>query len=257
MKKYISLLLVFSLLLCGLCACGKAAPIEEPEEPETIDEPEMIDEPETIDEPEVIDAPMVGGYTVNTETVPGEIPEEAKTAFDLALADMAGAFFEPVAYLGSQVVAGLNYNFLCRVSAVVPNAVPTYAIVTIYAALDGTAMIKEVKGLDLPDYVSAENDVTAEELTEKGLAGGWTLAEDFGTTLPENAQTAFDTATAGLLGANYRPIACLGTQVVAGTNYAILAAMNTVTAEPKEGLVVMTIYAALDGNAEILHIAAV
>ena len=254
MKKYISLLLVFSLLLCGLCACGKAAPVEEPEEPE---EPEVIDEPETIDEPEVIDEPLVGGYTVNTETAPGEIPENAKAAFDLALENMVGASFEPVAYLGSQVVAGLNHKYLCRVAAVVPNAPVSYSVVTVYAALDGTAMIKEVKELDLPDYVSVESDVTAEELTEKGLAGGWTLSEDFGTTLPENAQAAFDAATAGLLGAFYRPIACLGTQVVAGTNYAILAAMSTVTAEPKEGLVVLTIYAALDGTAEISHIAAV
>lgn len=251
MKKYISLLLVFSLLLCGLCACNNDTPIDEPQEPE---EPEVIDEPEVVIDPE--DVPVAGGYQVNTETKAGEIPEDAKAAFELALADMDGASYEPVAYLGSQVVAGLNHKYLCRVTAVIPNAVPNYAIVTVYAALDGTATVNEVKNLNLADYVSAENDVTAEELAEKGLAGGWTLAEDFGTTLPENAQTAFDTATTGLLGVNYRPIACLGTQVVAGTNFAILAAMNTVTAEPKEGLVVLTIYAALDGTAEISHIAA-
>jgi hypothetical protein len=45
-------------------------------------------------------------------------------AFDKAAACLAGASYEPVAVLGKQVVAGMNYCLLCKVTATVPDAKP-------------------------------------------------------------------------------------------------------------------------------------
>ena len=84
------------------------------------------------------------------------------------------------------------------------------------------------------------------------LAGGWQKPES--TELTDEAKAAFEKATEGLVGVDYKPVALLGTQVVAGTNYRILCEATVVYpgAETKE--VVMTIYEDLDGNASILSI---
>ena len=52
------------------------------------------------------------------------------------------------------------------------------------------------------------------------LAGGWTVPEDF--TITDEQRSALGKALEGFAGGDYEPIACLGTQVVAGTNYALL-----------------------------------
>lgn len=250
MKKFLALLLAFCLL-GTLCACGKT---EEPVEPTEPTEPTESTEPTEPEEPEL---PLAGGYTVNTETVAGPIPENAKTAFDAAIAGLDGVGYTPVAYLGSQVVSGLNHSYLCLSTPVVPNAEASYSIVKVYADLEGNATVTDIQNLNLLDYVSVEADSAVADLPATNLPGGWTLNQDFGTTLPEGAKTALENAVSGMTGVGYRPVACLGTQVVAGTNYAILAAMTSVTAEPHEGLVVLTVFAGLDGTAQILHVAAI
>ena len=228
MKKWLSLLLSLSLTVTGFASCS------EEEKPKAA-----------------------GGFTLNTETVPGPIPERAKAAFDYAVADMEAAEYDVIAYLGSQVVSGMNYSFLCYgTNFSSPKPPCQYDIVKVYAGFDGTAKVTEIKHLDLLNYTSRET-ASEPKLLEKNLPGGWTLNPDFGTVLPEAAQTALENAVSGMTGVGYRPVACLGTQVVAGTNYAILAAMTSVTAEPREGLVVLTVYAGLDGTAQILSVAAV
>ena len=56
---------------------------------------------------------------------------------------------------------------------------------------------------------------------EPAAVGGWTL-NDSGE-LSAEAKAAFDKAMEGLMGVNYTPVALLGTQLVSGTNYSILA----------------------------------
>ena len=58
-----------------------------------------------------------------------------------------GVSYTPELYLGSQVVAGYNYRFLCKAQVVVPGASETWAIVQIYEDLDGNATVTEVTNL--------------------------------------------------------------------------------------------------------------
>ena len=65
-------------------------------------------------------------------------------AFDKAAKGLSGASYTPVAVLSSQVVAGMNYCILCQVTPVTPDAAPAWALVYIYADLEGNAEILNV-----------------------------------------------------------------------------------------------------------------
>ena len=87
---------------------------------------------------------IVGGLETNQGETAVEQNADVKAAFDKALDGLVGCSYEPVAYLGSQVVAGTNYLLLCRTTPVVPNAVSAFSLVTIYADLSGNAELTDV-----------------------------------------------------------------------------------------------------------------
>ena len=63
--------------------------------------------------------------------------------------DLVGVNYVPVAYLGSQVVAGTNHCFLCKATVVYPNAVPSYTLVYIHEDLEGNATIMQSTDIDI------------------------------------------------------------------------------------------------------------
>lgn len=189
-------------------------------------------------------AGVTGGWTVAQESSEPSIPSEAKAAFDQAVSELTDGSYRPVAYLGSQVVAGVNYAFLCTVSD------RSLCVVKVYRDLEGNASVIETKDVSIADYTTDEQIA----FPEAGMAGGWYVDEATGAALPEEAQTAYETAMTGLVGVSYTPVVCLGTQVVAGTNYAILCRATTVTAEPATALAVVIIYADLEGGARMTSI---
>lgn len=87
--------------------------------------------------------PLDGGWQVEAHEA-AELPEDAQAAFDKALEGLVGAEYTPVALLSTQVVAGMNYCILCQITPVVPNPVPSWALVYIYADLQGNAEITNV-----------------------------------------------------------------------------------------------------------------
>ncbi|MBR6331885.1 MAG: hypothetical protein IKR78_01995 [Dehalococcoidales bacterium] len=145
--------------------------------------------------------------------------------------------YTPVAYLASQVVAGTNHRVLCSVSPVVPNANATYALVTIYEDLQGNASLLEVRNSEAAAY------------GESNLLGGWTASQSPKVT--SAVKKALSKATDGLVGANYTPVALLGTQVVAGTNYCILCEVTPVVPNAETDYMIVRVYADLSDNAEI------
>ena len=147
----------------------------------------------------------------------------------------------PVACVGRQVVSGTNYLLICRVSPVVPDAEEHWAVVTLYANLEGEAEITDVRDFPGETY-----------LGDEGLAGGWSQPES--PELTEDARKAFDKATEALLGVKYEPLALLSTQLVSGTNYCFLCEGTTLTPSAPTTLYLMTVYANLQGQAEVLEI---
>ena len=105
----------------------------------------------------------------------------------------------------------------------------------------------------------AEGDATPSDLKPRAekrgpvLLGGWTPAEDPAVT--EEVETLLEKATTGLLGVAYKPVAYLGSQVVAGTNHAILCQARVVSPDAQPYFVIVYIYEDLQGNVSLLNIA--
>ena len=113
MKKLIALIFVAMLLVCAACA-------EE--------------------------APALSGGWAPSESP--EITEEMQSLFDKGMEGLLGVNYVPVAYLGSQVVAGTNHCFLAQATVVVPDAQPFYALIYLYEKLDGTVEILHITPFD-------------------------------------------------------------------------------------------------------------
>ncbi len=104
------------------------------------------------------DSMLAGGWSASESP---EITEEALTAFNKAMEGFAGVGYEPVALLGTQVVAGVNYCLLCKAVTVTLEPRTFYALVYIYSALDGSAQILDIQEIDLgvlTEYTDAEED---------------------------------------------------------------------------------------------------
>ena len=164
------------------------------------------------------------------------ITKKRRKLFKKALKGFVGSNITPVAYLGSQVVAGINHRYLCRIKAVVPGAQEYYCFVTVYEDPEGNASI--------------ENIVTTE--TETGineLMGGWFQASSAKVT--KSIRKAFKKAMKGLVGVNYEPVAVLSQQVVAGMNYGILCRSQVVYPGAPSGYSLVYMFIGLDGSAKI------
>ena len=177
-----------------------------------------------------------------------------QTAFDKAVEQFDGSELTPVAYIADQVVAGTNYMILCEAETVTAEPVKSYQMVIVYADLEGNAELTAVKDFDLTAYTEGNNT----EISSEQLAGGWNVPEDaVGSVIPEEAQAAFDKAAEQFTGSDIEPLALLGTQVVAGTNYAFICKSTLTTQEPISGIQIVTVYADLEGNAKIINISTV
>lgn len=197
--------------------------------------------------------PVAGGWEL-FDNKTNVLPEDVQASFDKASETFTGSELKPVAYVASQVVAGTNYMILCEAATTTEQPKTSYQMVIVYADLEGKAEITQMKEFDLTAYV--EGDST--EISAEKLAGGWEPAEDRSSVvIPQEAKDVFDKAAGNLDGNELEPMALLGTQVVAGTNYAFLCFSTLQTEETINGIQVVTVYEDLDGNAEITNICTV
>ena len=92
-------------------------------------------------------APVDGGWMVNEGRT--KLDKHAKNVFAKAVDGLLGCDYDPVALLGTQVVAGTNYCFLARLTPVVPDATPHWRLVYAYEDLQGNVKLASVKDLPL------------------------------------------------------------------------------------------------------------
>lgn len=178
----------------------------------------------------------MGGWTVPADTQP-VLKAEDRTVYDAAEGTDPGT--DPVALLATQVVSGQNYAFLGKDAT-------GWQVLVCYKNTAGKVMLTSTKAIDLADVKTVDQSVLSE------VAGGWTVPmPDTAATLDKEAQTAFDKAQQGYAGVGFMPIALLGTQVVAGTNYKFLCDGTEAVQNPAAELYVVTVYEDPSGNAEI------
>jgi len=217
MKKILSILLLFALVL-SLSACGSVKTSETASGNGNESEQSMI-----------------GGWTRPDSPA---VTDEVKELMEKALEDLVGMDYIPVAYIGTQVVAGTNHAILCRVKAVTPDAAETYAIVYLYEDLEGNVEITEVKDFGAQTNI---ND----------LDGGWSQAD---AEVSEEAKAAFEEATGKMIGADYDLIALVSTQVVSGMNYCFLCTVRAVSPEAEARYALVYVYQDVQGEAKVTDV---
>ncbi|MDO4870023.1 MAG: hypothetical protein Q4A65_07070 [Bacillota bacterium] len=228
MKKLLILIMTIAMAMC-FAGCGSSQ-TEETAEPEEA---------------------VSGGWEVVAEPADAGLPEDVQNAFDAATENMTGNELTPIAYFSKQIVSGTNYQILCQSMPAVEEPIPELQVAVIYQDLEGNAEITNIADFDIANYSDNDGaDVGREEVT-----GGWEVPEDYTQAeLPDNVREAFEKAIEQVGGSTFTPMAYLGSQVVAGTNYAVLMEGELASQEPVSNIQVAIVYEDLDGNAELTNI---
>ena len=233
MFKKLSVILLALIMATMVTACGSSGETGENEDTAATESSEA----------------MSGGWEIYDNEA-NVLPEDVQAAFDKAEETFTGSELKPVAYIASQVVAGTNYMILCEATTTTETPSTSYQMVIVYADLNGNAEITQMKEFDFAAYTEGDNS----DISTEKLAGGWEIAEDRSSVvIPQDAKDAFDKAAENLDGNELEPMALLGTQVVAGTNYAVLSKASEINKGSK--WVIIYLYQDLQGNASVLSIA--
>ena len=209
---------LFTVILGMLCAasimgCGAKANNTESQATTASQESTLTKEAEEISETNE-SAPITGGWAINND-FDGTDDANAMSAFEKATEDLDGYRYDVAAVLGSQIVAGTNYLYLCRAEMVVPDAKPEYVILKVYEDLEGNA------------------EITGSLRLLEGKEG-WEY-NDANPYMDENEEVkaAFDKALEGLTGVEYKPIAYIGHK---DNSYAVLTKITIASVEPMTSL---------------------
>ena len=89
---------------------------------------------------------------------------------------------------------------------------------------------------------------------EEPLLGVWYANVDHPTEIPQDVLDAFNAATENMTGCVYKPIALLGSQVVAGTNYCLLCETTLAVPDAQPSYALVYINDGINGEKQILKI---
>lgn len=107
--------------------------------------------------PSFAEEPLLGVWYANVDH-PTEIPEDVLDAFHAATESTTDYVYKPIALLGSQVVAGMNYCLLCETTLVVPDAQPSFALVYFYDGVNGEKEILKVEEIKFCSYNTLDEE---------------------------------------------------------------------------------------------------
>lgn len=157
---------------------------------------------------------LAGGWEVNTGSTSISKNAAAKAAFKKATAGLLGVSYQPIAVLGTQVVAGTKYAILCKATPVIPDAAPDITIMYIYENVDGTVDIDGfqtiISGGDKGGFKANTGKFTIKNKKNKAV------------------YSAYKKAMKELVGVDYKPVLYLGSQNKSGSNYMILCRSQAV-----------------------------
>ena len=154
--------------------------------------------------------PSLGGWDIKNLPI-DSLPEEVATAVG-AINELGyfGATFEPIWYIGSQVVNGMNYKFLCRETRTTRTHDQAIVAVTVNVPAGDFNAASIVS-------VEKEADLTHEQ------------------------ELVFKLATVKILGVEFTPVVFVGTQIVKGKNYYYICEAKPVYPDAVPYAVTMTV----------------
>ncbi len=223
-KKLMAIGISAAMLTMGIAACQAQE-----------SEPAVSEVTQASDAQNPAGGQIVGGWEKAYTT---DINEDLTGVFEAAMQDLVGAEHIPVALLAKQVVSGMNYCFLCESQAVVPDAVPYYTLVYIYSDANGNASVSNIVNVPLPGQAASGDEA---------MLGGWEYIDPAEVSAAELITSATD----GMTGASYEPVEVIASQVVNGTNYAILCYVTPVVPDAESTLEVVTVWEKTDGTVSL------
>lgn len=231
MMKKVTVMAIGLTMMATLVACSNAVPSQQKNAEKIVVQKTAVN---------VSDESM-GSWKNNKESLKLDDNGEAKAAFEKATEGLDGYEYEVIAYIGSQVVQGTNYTYLCKGIPVVPDAEAEYLILNVYEDLEGSAEI------------TGKNQLL--EVNDENADGGWSYNQgDTELDKNEDVKLAFDKVLEGLDGCNYEPIAYLGSQVTAGNNYAVFCSVTPIVPDAQKSFCIVYISEDLEGNAEMTDV---
>lgn len=104
------------------------------------------------------DAGLSGGWFAPDTATSYVLPNDIKTAFESAKAQLMGSDMEVCAYLGKQIVAGTNYLLICKMTPVTPDPVAKMSLVKLYVDLEGNASFGDMIEMDISELTKEVSD---------------------------------------------------------------------------------------------------
>ena len=145
------------------------------------------------------DAPLVGAYNTNLVSFSIKDNPDAMNAFEAAFPNGYNyTHYEPIALLGTQVVSGTNYLYLCKSTWTDYQENVSFVLLQIYQDLSGKSQVMG-SAILFP--------------TEESREEGEDYIDNTGSYLPENIpaiQNAFKEAVPNDENASYIPLAYIG-----------------------------------------------
>lgn len=189
------------------------------------------------------DAPLIGAYNTNLVSFSLKDNPDAMSAFEAAFRNGYNyTHYEPIALLGTQVVSGTNYLYLCKSTWTDYQENVSFVLLQIYQDLSGKS---EVMGSAILFP------------TEESREEGEDYIDNTGSYLPENIpaiQNAFEEAVPDDENAYYIPLAYIGKHTQEGKpeEYVIFAAKDPRGTDAKISYELFYIAKDKDGNAKLV-----
>ena len=180
-----------------------------------------------------------------------EVTSELNDLFTEGVEGLTKATFEPAAYLGYIEETNLAHAFLCKTTE--DTGKTFWSVVYIKEDSEGKVNLLDVQSIMLTES-SDKGAVQFGTVSGDGLVGNWSVDEESISNgigdISDDIKAAIDEALKSKVSVTYEPIMIMGSQVVSGTNYAVLC-KNVTSSE----WTIVYVYKNLDGKGTLMNVA--
>lgn len=161
----------------------------------------------------------LGGYTLINEPFKGSLPQDLATGFYVAEEGFVGSSFKPLFVVGKQTANGVNYFLIAEQTTI--TAKPEKHIVGLIVNIPPAG----VNGGD--GFGQGARFVKVIDANEPDV--------------PDDILEIINESLKNKIGATHKPVALIGTQIVKGTNYYVVAESKGVYPKAKPFATLITV----------------
>ena len=149
MMKTFMIIICVAIIVLALCACknelaDNALRDSAAENAENAQNAPNAQNAATAEEEptEVPERQLAGGWTPAADNT---VTDEHLEIISKATAGLTGAVYEPIEFVGTQVVSGINYKFLCKKTVIGAGLSDSEVYLVIYKDLSGNCSVLSVE----------------------------------------------------------------------------------------------------------------